>query len=196
MYLSHGDLGGRLFLTHPTLSAASLFTHSTIPIQSILFQMSYFNDINFYASSSSSSASGELDANLFWGQMPSAEEVETQMYGTHAADWSIVGGQGPMVGSPTNFWATAGYGKYHCSHSLVRVLPLGLQTLWLRLLLTRSHPTDMIKRHISGTIGPRSTNLVFQARTLRSSTRRQWRSQLRSQPPVVVSMFLFQNLRK
>ena len=98
--------------------------------------MSYFNDINFYTSSSSSSASGELDANLFWGQMPTAEEVETQTYGTHAADWSIVGGQGPMVGEPTNFWATAGYGKYHCSHSLVRVLPLGLQTLWLRPPLT------------------------------------------------------------
>ena len=97
--------------------------------------MAYFNNTNNAGFYSTSSGSGEFDGYQFPSQMPTttAEEANGQSHGIYADYWSTASQPGLTIDSSISLPTAVGYGKYHCSISLIGVSRLGLQSHWIRL---------------------------------------------------------------
>ena len=110
------------------------------------------NNASFY---STPSASGEFDTYPFLSQTSATEEANSQTFNTFTNLWDMVGQPGPMVGPPTNFWDTAGYGKHHYDLTVDLWLIHELQNRWHRVPRARPKLTTIVSPHPPGTIGRR-----------------------------------------
>ena len=76
--------------------------------------MAYYNTNNagFYPTYS---ASNELEAYPFLGQMSATGEADAQTYHPLADPWNMAGQPSHLVGWSTSLQATASYGKHICN---------------------------------------------------------------------------------